>query len=169
MNAPEYSPLRLKLLTGALLVGMFAAGTVTGAALYRWDRTATAPPLPAHAASPIPLHDLKLSDLQRDQIWQVIDKYGPELDAIVGATIPMVQEVHGRMQRDVRALLDPPQREAFDRLVSRRRGPPSPRPPPWTADDRGLTKPPLAFELEPPAPRVLSTAEAAAQPVLPEH
>jgi Spy/CpxP family protein refolding chaperone len=148
MSIPEPSPMRLRLLTGALLVGVFAAGTVTGAALYRWARAATTPPLPLHAAPPIPLDDLELSDLQRDRIWQVIDKYRPELDAIVGATIPKVKEVHARMQTDVRALLTPPQRQSFDLLVSRRFGPPSPHPRPWTRDEGNLTPPPpLAFEL----------------------
>jgi len=163
MTIPDSSPMRLKLLTGALLVGVFAAGTVTGAALYRWARAATAPPLPLHAAPPIPLEELELSDLQRDRIWQVVDRYRPELDAIVGATIPKVKEVHARMQTDVRAVLTPPQRQAFDILVSRRSGPPSPRPHPFMRGEGALTPPPLAFELDPEP----TSSASSRQPPLP--
>jgi Spy/CpxP family protein refolding chaperone len=153
MRVTDPTLLRVRLLTGATLVAVFAAGTVTGAGLYRWGSHEHHPPPPAGLDRPIPLDELKLSDVQRDQAWQIMDKHRPELDSILEETFPKVRAVNERMRDDLRAVLTPPQREKFDQLVARQSqrtlAPPNGHP-------MGRREPPLAppppFELELAAP-----------------
>lgn len=150
MGETEPSQLRVRLLTGGVLLAVFAAGTVTGAGIYRWAHHDLPPPSLEGMGRPIPLEGLKLTDLQRDQAWQIMDKHRPELDAILGETFPKVRQVHERIRMDLRAILTPPQREAFDRLVDGQS-----RRPPAAQDGSGLggpgqSPPPPPFELAPP-------------------
>jgi Spy/CpxP family protein refolding chaperone len=150
MGETERALLRVRLLSGAVLVAVFAAGTVTGAAVYRWAHHDQRPPFLEGMGRPIPLGELELSDLQRDQAWQIMDKHRPDLDAILGETFPKVRQVHERMRADLRDILTPPQREAFDKLVDRQSRRPPPPPDGAALGGPGPSPAQTPFELAPP-------------------
>jgi hypothetical protein len=144
MSTNEKSPQMIRLLTALLLVGVFAAGTVTGAGLFRW--VAFPPPFPHLKHGPPgmvgtlgPYSDLGLSDEQARKVRGILDAHRPELEAIMQETFPKLQVVLDGTDKEVGALLSPEQQAKLDQRKARwthhrKAGPPGmpfpPGPPP---------------------------------------
>ncbi len=162
----ERSPRTVRLTTALLLVATFAAGSVTGAAIYRfaaprWEHRGPPPP------GMLPLDRLGLSPEQETKARAIMDRYRPELDAVMREGFPKVRAIQERMQRDLDGILTPEQRKRAAELEQERRSrrgpPPGPPPnhgpgmgfPPGPPPDMGPppTMPPLPPPPEmPPAP-----------------
>ncbi len=119
---------RVRLLTALLLVATFAAGTVTGAGIYRWVDSGHGHPGPPPMPAPIPFEELNLSAEQQDKIHAIFEAHRPELDALIRQAYPKVQAINEQMDREMRAVLTPEQQARFDQIKARR--PPQPPPPP---------------------------------------
>ena len=136
MGQNSTSPRTIRLLTAILLVGMFAAGVVTGGGLSWW---LTAPPQFPHPPRFLgPFSELGLSKQQELKVQRIIEKHRPELEAILHETSPKVRVVFDAIDKEVRALLSPEQQKKLDQIKARlpfpppglpRSGPPSGGPP----------------------------------------
>ena len=140
------NPRRLHLFTALILVAVFVAGAATGAGLTWALRPAGhGPPGPRPPADGMPpfLSELRLSPDQAAQARAIVERHRPEIEEAVQETFPRVRAIQDRVDREIRALLDPDQAARFDELRSRRPplrgmggpgrpppGPPPPRPPP---------------------------------------
>ena len=85
MSTDERSPRTIRLLTAVLLVGTFAAGTVTGAAIYdfaRRDRRG-APPVPPPFLSPRVLDELHLTPEQKKKAYDLAEARRPDIEDIL--------------------------------------------------------------------------------------
>jgi Spy/CpxP family protein refolding chaperone len=173
MSTIDGNPLRLRLSAIALLLAIFASGAVAGAGLYRWaahDHGRMGPP---PDMGPRSMHrDLGLSGEQAQKVENIMQKYRPELEAVIRETFPRVKAVHDRIDGEIRLLLTDDQRRRFDAMKShapdgpgmggprlgappsfmppgRRMGPPGDMPPPGM----GLPPPPpdMGVPMPPPA------------------
>jgi len=150
MTPSERGAKRVRLLTAAVLLAVFAAGALFGAGLARW-----APhPGPGPGRPPLPraFHQLGLTPAQHRQAAEIMERYRPQLDAIVQETFPRVRQINDRIAVELRGILTDEQRARLDELESRR-GPhrmPGLHPPPGEGPQGG---PP--FGLHPPPPRGL--------------
>jgi Spy/CpxP family protein refolding chaperone len=159
----ERAPRMVRLTTALLLVATFAAGSLTGAAIYRF-----AAPRMEHRGPPppgmLPLDRLGLSPEQEAQAHAIMERYRPELDAVMREGFPKVRAIQERMQRDLDGILTPEQRKLAAALEQERRsrfGPPGappghrpgmgppPAPPPDTPPPAAVPPP---VPKEPPAP-----------------
>ncbi|MEY2930425.1 MAG: hypothetical protein RL033_1174, partial [Pseudomonadota bacterium] len=127
---PDATPPRsIRLLTGLLLVGTFAFGSVTGVALTLWARSDLRGPPPGPPPfGPLPLHELGLSAEQRARADAIFEQHRPELDAIRQEGFPKVRKINEQLESEVRELLTPEQRARLDVLKAQR--PPRPPGPP---------------------------------------
>jgi Spy/CpxP family protein refolding chaperone len=124
MNDTGRSPRTVHLVTALLLVGVYALGVVTGAALLRWlgpgrpPRHHGPPGMPPHFA------ELSLTEEQAARVKEILERHRPELDAILAEAMPRAKTVYDAMDTETRALLTPDQQQRFDALKARR---PTPR------------------------------------------
>ena len=129
MAAGDSSPRTVRLITAILLVGTFAAGTLTGAGVVRW---ASPPPHPRPMGpppfeGPIPMQELGLSPDQARKAEEIADRYRPELESILRDTFPRVRAVNEKIEAEIRQILTPEQQQRLDRIKASR---PPPGPPP---------------------------------------
>lgn len=132
---------RTRLLTAVLLVATFALGTATGAGIYHLasrsrvgERPMRPPPFP-----PLPLGELGLSAEQHAKIQAIIERRRPEIERVFESTFPRMKAIKAELDKEVRAVLTPAQREKLQKLVSEQRAPdvdsehrpPPPPPRPW--------------------------------------
>jgi hypothetical protein len=127
MALAENSPRTIRLVTALVLLGMFVAGVVTGASLWRW---LGGPPqhtrLHGPGGLPGPFGDLMLSKDEESKVHDVMEKHRPELEAALKDTFAKVRTIHEATEIEVRALLSPEQQKRFDEIKARR--PPEPVP-----------------------------------------
>jgi hypothetical protein len=131
MSSPETPGRRVRVVTVLLLVGVFAAGGLAGAGVDRWlagTCAADAPPPPAPPLGPMELVELGLSPEQQQQARAIGERHRPELEALRRELMPRALEIHERMQRELREVLTPAQRQRLDELLGRRRDGPPPDP-----------------------------------------
>lgn len=127
MSPSEPSPKTIRRMTALLLLATFAAGTVTGGALVHWFvvRASLSSHFPG-AMGPAPWENLDLSVSQRDKISEILERYRPKLDAILGETFPKVQTVIAQVDGEIREILTPEQRSKFDQAKAQRHDHPPP-------------------------------------------
>ncbi len=153
MARSEVPSRRARLLTIVVLVATFAAGTASGVGLCNW-MAPRPPPAPPPMSAPLPLHELGLSDEQREKTFRIFEQHRPELEAVLRDTFPKVRAINEQIEKEVREVLTPEQRKLLDELKARRPYPlPGPRPP-WSAPGAsGFRGPPPPRSMEmPPAP-----------------
>lgn len=120
----------LRLMSGFVLVGVFAAGALFGAGLLRWvaphdaphERRPPEPPGPIEAMT----HELDLDASQRDQLRAIMDAHGPELDAILRETQPRIRRVLEAIEADMVPHLRADQVKKLEEWRKRRPPPPMP-------------------------------------------
>jgi Spy/CpxP family protein refolding chaperone len=156
---------KVHLVTALLLVAIFGAGVVTGAAVCRW----TAPPhgewKPPHGpppgGPPMPpeWRALDLTADQAAQARQIADRHRPELEAAIKDTFPKLRAIDEQMEKELRAILTPEQQKKLDEVKAHRPpgfvpgvpppgGPPPGFPPPHGGPPPG--GPPPGFPPPPP-------------------
>lgn len=134
----------LRLMSGFVLVGVFAAGAVFGAALLRFigphpmheGRPPGPPPGPpgpppgpnGPPAGPIEAmtHELDLDGPQREQLRAIADSHRAELEAIMRDTQPKVRAVLESIEQEMTPHLRPDQVEKLEAWRKRRPPPPMP-------------------------------------------
>ncbi|MBK8482407.1 MAG: periplasmic heavy metal sensor [Proteobacteria bacterium] len=112
--------------TAVLLLAVFAAGGLSGAAVDRWLGHCPRPPAGPAPFGPAGPRGLNLSPEQGEKARAIGDRHRPELEAIRQEVMPRVLDIHDRMQRELRAILTPSQRNVLDRAVKRRGHQPPP-------------------------------------------
>jgi hypothetical protein len=142
MSPNDPSPRTIRLVSALLLLATFAAGSATGGALVHWGAKREPPSRPM--PGPMPWVNLDLSEAQRKQSFEILERYRPKLDSIFNDTAPKVRAITDQVDREVRAILTADQQTRFDRVLAERRNGP-PRPP------DGM-RPPLPDGMHPPLP-----------------
>jgi Spy/CpxP family protein refolding chaperone len=137
------SSTKVRLLTAALFVATFAAGTAFGAGLFVVARPFSevgpgrghGPPGPGGPGPfggrppfPLPLGELELTPAQEAETHRIFEKHRPELDAILKESYPRVRAINERIEADVRKILTAEQIRKLDEMPRHR--PPAPGEPP---------------------------------------
>ena len=114
----------LRLMSGLVLVGVFAAGAFFGAGLMRFHR----PPHPPPPPGPIEAmtRELSLDAAQVDALHAIAAAHHAELDAIMRAAQPRVREVLFAIEDELRPRLRPDQIQKLEAWRAHRRPPPPP-------------------------------------------
>lgn len=126
-----------------LLVVAFLVGALAGVAADRaLFRRASAPqaferPRPGPTFLPPPLERLDLSEEQRRQIRDILERRQPNTDSILHAALPQLRAITDTIREEIREVLTPQQRERLDREFPRLLGPRGMRRPPG----RGFRRP----------------------------
>ena len=119
----------LRLMSGLVLVGVFAAGALFGAGLMHWrgpvDRPERIGP-PRGGPIDAMIHELALDTTQTDALRAIETKHRGELDAIVRATQPKVRDVLFAIEDELRPQLRADQIQKLEAWRARR--PPLPPP-----------------------------------------
>jgi Spy/CpxP family protein refolding chaperone len=121
------TPSRVRLLTLAVLVAVFAAGVASGAALVVGLRPPHGPPRPGDVPA---LRGIALDAGQRVRIDAIFQRHRPELEAVFRDGFPRVRAIEEQLNREVREVLTPPQQAEFDEHERHRPPPPPGLPPP---------------------------------------
>ena len=66
-------------------------------------------------------HELKLDPAQHDSVAAILHRRRPEMRAIMITIRPQLDSARARVADDIRAILTPAQREAYQRLLDRDR------------------------------------------------
>ena len=114
----------LKMMSGLVLVGVFAAGALFGAGLMRWNRPE--PPRPPGGPIEVMTHELDLDAAQVDALHAIEVAHRPQLDAIMRSTQPRVREVLFAIEDELRPKLRPEQVKKLEEWRARRPPPPPP-------------------------------------------
>src|SRR5512133_3749830 len=110
--------IRLKLAAIAVLLGVFVAGAVTGAQLYRWGERSSLPFPPPRMPPPMRFRALGLSAEQERQVDAIMRKHHPEVEAVLREGFPRLRAIHDRIDAEIRPLLTEEQRLKFDSMKS---------------------------------------------------
>jgi hypothetical protein len=116
---------RVRFQAGALLILVFATGTVTGGALvYAGIRAARQPTIfradpnqtviATRGGLPASYADLNLTEDQRRAIERIIAESRPRTDSILGTALPALRAATDSMQARMRAVLTPAQQKRLD-------------------------------------------------------
>jgi len=124
MSPNDPSPRTIRLVSALLLLATFAAGSVMGGALVHWGGKHE--PLSRPMPGPMPWENLDLSEAQRKQSYEILERHRPKLDSIFNDTAPKVRAITDQIDGEIRAILNADQRNRFDRILAERRSwPPS--------------------------------------------
>ena len=124
MATNERSPHQIRLLTALLLFGTFLFGAVAGAGFFRWMQPPHGPWRPPFL--PGPPGALQLTPVQEAKTKEITDRYRPQLEAIVRENFPRLQAINEQMEKELREILTPKQRQKLDEMKAHR--PPMPPP-----------------------------------------
>jgi Spy/CpxP family protein refolding chaperone len=120
----------LQMMSGLVLVGVFAAGALFGAGLMRWNRP-DHPPRPPAGPIEAMTHELDLDASQIDALHAIEAAHRPALDAIMRSTQPRVREQLHEIEDELRAMnLRADQIQKLEAWRARRSLQPPPPPPP---------------------------------------
>jgi hypothetical protein len=105
-----------------LLVAAAVVGLVAGAALQSWaaGRHGHRGGRPTYAS--FLTRELRLNPSQHDSVAAILDRHLPELHALFLTIRPQVDSARARVADEIRLVLTPTQREAYQRLLDRDRG-----------------------------------------------
>ena len=124
MNTPNRSK-KIYIFSASLLLITFILGAFTGAGImvtFSHGPMKGPPPMPPRgpAFHPLPLNELDLSEDQKKQVFSIMDKNRPKLDAIFEETFPKLQTEMKRVETEIRKLLNDDQKKRFDALIEKR-------------------------------------------------
>ncbi|HEY5946345.1 MAG TPA: hypothetical protein VIV40_12670 [Kofleriaceae bacterium] len=129
----------LRMMSGFVLVGIFAAGTLFGAGLMKWTAPTEnrLPPPPAMHGGPVEAmkHELALDDAQVAKMMQSIEAHQGALEAIRRDTQDRVREQLMDIENDLIPMLTPEQQKRLEQWRARR--PPAALPPPGMGRPEG--------------------------------
>lgn len=118
MSPNDPSPRTIRLVSALLLLATFAAGSVMGGALVHWGGKREPPSRPM--PGPMPWENLDLSEAQREQSYQILERHRPKLDSIFNDTAPKVRVITDQIDGEIRSILNADQRKRFDRILAER-------------------------------------------------
>jgi hypothetical protein len=122
----------LRMLSGLVLVGVFAAGALFGAGLLRWTQREPErlppPPPPGFAGGPVEKmrQELVLDEAQMRQLQDIMQKHRPELASIMQDTQGRVRDVLFAIEDELRPQLRPDQIKRLEQWRATRPPPPMP-------------------------------------------
>jgi hypothetical protein len=123
----------LRMLSGFVLVGVFAAGALFGAGLLRWTQHAPErlPPPPHHGGPGGPpvekmRHELALDDNQMRVLDDIMQKHRTELETVMRSTQQRVRVVLFAIEDELRPHLRPDQVKRLEDWRATRPPPPMP-------------------------------------------
>jgi hypothetical protein len=114
----------LRTMSVLVLVGVFAAGGLFGAAVMRW--TAPTPPPPPRDPIEAIVRELALDPDQASALHSIAIAHGPDLQAIARATQPKIRAVLFAIEDELRPRLRPDQVEKLEAWRARRPTEPPP-------------------------------------------
>ncbi|MEP6859544.1 MAG: periplasmic heavy metal sensor [Deltaproteobacteria bacterium] len=103
----------VRLLSGLVLLGVFAAGTLFGAGLMRWHPPG--PPPPHGGPIDAMIHELSLDDAQITALHEIERAHRGELDQIAREAQPRVRAVLFAIEDELRPHLRAAQVQALER------------------------------------------------------
>ena len=104
-----------RLLSGLVLVGLFAAGALFGAGLMRWtDRDGPHGPPPHGGPIEAMTHELALDAAQIDRLHAIADAHRDELEGIARSVQPRIRTVLFAIEDELRPALRPAQIERLE-------------------------------------------------------
>lgn len=122
MADAEVATRRVRLVTIAVILGVFVAGALAGAGLYRaFTPRRMPPPRPPLF---LPLHELSLTPEQDVKVRAIMESHREELDVILRESFPRVRAVNEKIEAEVRVVLTPAQQKTLEELKARRPPPP---------------------------------------------
>jgi len=128
------SPRRVWGLAAVALLLTFVAGALAGAAWERFQHRRDHAGTREHRIGEMMKHRYGLSDGQAARIEAIVTRRRPRVDSLMATIEPQVRAAFDSTNAEIRAVLTPAQRAAFDRDQARRRHrwpgplPPGPRP-----------------------------------------
>jgi Spy/CpxP family protein refolding chaperone len=111
MARDSSSPNEIRAMTALVIVATFLSGAVAGAGAYHWFAPQRGHPHHPHFG---PLAELDLSPEQDTEAKAIMERYRPELEAVMRETFPKVRAVHARIDAELRSILNPAQRAKFE-------------------------------------------------------
>ena len=108
----------LRALSGFVLVGVFAAGALFGAAVLRFGG---APRPPPHTPIEAMIHELELDADQIEALHAIAAAHHPQLEAIMRETQPKVRVVLFAIEDELVPRLRPEQRRMLEAWRGRRK------------------------------------------------
>src|SRR5262245_37820435 len=119
----------LRLMSGLVLVGVFAAGALFGAGLMRWTREPQRALPPPHGGPSVAMtRELALDREQVEKLQTIADAHRGELETIARATQGKVRDVLFAIEDELRPHLRTDQVKRLEQWRARR--PPPPMGPP---------------------------------------
>ncbi len=101
----------------SLLVAVAVVGLVAGAAIDRWSDGRRGGRGGHETYSGYLTHQLQLSAAQHDSVVAILRRHQPELHALFQTIRPQVDSARARVADEIRGILTPAQREAYQRLL----------------------------------------------------
>jgi len=104
-----------------LLVSVFVVGLVGGAALHGWVAGRRAHHGGHETYSGYLTRELQLSPAQHDTVAAILRRHRSEIRALFQGIRPQLDSVRANVAAEIRDILTPAQREAYQRLLDRDR------------------------------------------------
>ena len=123
-QGPAVAPRRVRLMTAVVLLGIFAAGVLTGAAAGRLGHPPGLPPEagpppgppPGAPRLPPPWRGLGLDPDQTEKAMVIARRHRPEVEAVLRETFPRIHEIQRAMDGELVDILRPEQRARLEEL-----------------------------------------------------
>jgi hypothetical protein len=104
-----------------LLVAVGVVGMVLGATLDGWRATRRRPHGPRPTYENYLRRELGLSQAQHDSVAVILHRHLPAMHALFETIRPQIDSERAQVAREIRGILTPAQREAYQRLLDRDR------------------------------------------------
>jgi Heavy-metal resistance len=104
-----------------LLVAVALVGAVVGAALQSWAEGRHGRRAGHETYSGFLTRELQLSAAQHDSVVAILHRHRPEIRALYQTIRPQIDSTRAKVANEIRGILTPAQREAYQRLLDRDR------------------------------------------------